>query len=161
MVALTETASGAKDERAAAPPPIPGPGEIGDLRDPLQALAQFYRAFNTRDPGLMDRSWAHSPDVVVISPLAGLLRGWPAIRSAYERAFREPGGPETEFFDYTLQGSDDLCVVVGRERGNATAGGRTVGLTGRTTNVLRRAKDGTWKLVHHHISLDGPQTPTT
>lgn len=160
MVSLTEVAPSAGDDRIGVPPPIPGPGEIGDLRDPVQALAQFYRAFNTRDPDLMDRSWEHSPDVAVISPLAGLLRGWLAIRSAYERAFQEPGGLETEFFDYTLQGSGDLCVVVGRERGNATVGGRTVRLTGRTTNVLRRAKDGTWKLVHHHITLDGPPAPT-
>ncbi len=143
------------DDRTAVPPSIPGPGEVGDLRDPLQALAQFYRAFNTRDVDLMDRSWEHSPDVVVISPLVGLIRGWPTIRSAYVRAFREPGGPVTEFFDYAIQGSGDLCLLVGRERGSAKVGGKTVPLTGRATNVLRRAKDGCWKLVHHHISLDG------
>ncbi len=143
-------------EPAAVARPIPGPGEIGDLRDPLQALAQFYRAFNTRDVELMERSWEQSPDVVVISPLVGLLRGWSTIRSAYERAFREQGGPQTEFFDYTVLASGDLCLVVGRERGNATVGGKTVRLTGRATNVLRRGKDGTWKMAHHHISLDRP-----
>ncbi len=158
MVSLTEATPSARDGRTTIPPPIPGPGEIGDLRDPVQALAQFYRAFNTGDVDLMGRSWEHSPDVVVISPLVGLLRGWPTIRSAYERAFREPGGLVTEFFDYTVQGSGDLCVVVGRERGNTTIGGRTVSLTGRATNVLRRADDGTWKMVHHHISLDEPPT---
>ncbi len=144
------------EEPTAVARPIPGPGEIGDLRDPLQALAQFYRAFNARDVDLMDRSWEHSPDVVVVSPLVGLIRGWPAIRSAYERVFREAAGPQAEFFDYSLQSSGDLCLVVGRERGNATVGGKTVRLTGRATNVVRRAKDGTWKMVHHHVSLDGP-----
>ncbi len=148
------------DDHTTLAPPIPGPGEISNLRDPVQALAQFYRAFNARDVDLMDRIWEHSPDIVVVSPLIGLLRGWPAIRSAYERAFREQGGPQTEFFDYTVQASGDLCLVVGRERGNATVGGKTVRLTGRATNVLRRAENGTWKMVHHHISLDGSPAPT-
>ncbi len=147
------------DDRTAVPPPIPGPGEIGDVRNPLRALAQFYRAFNTRDVDLMDRSWEHSPDVAVVSPLVGLLRGWSTIRRAYERAFQEPGGPVTEFYDYTVRESGELCVVVGRERGHAEVGGKTVQLTGRATNVLRRAKDGTWRLVHHHISLDEPAAP--
>ncbi len=155
MVSLTETAPGVQDEQSTVPPPIPGPGENGDLRDPVQALAQFYRAFNERDVDLMDRSWEHSPDTVVVSPLVGLLRGWPTIRSAYERAFREPGGPVTEFCDYTVQAAGDLCLVVGRERAHVTVDGRTVRVTGCATNVLRRAKDGTWKLMHHHISLDG------
>ncbi len=155
MVALTETAPSARDELSAVPPPIPGSGGIGDLRDPVQALAQFYRAFNTRDVDLMDRSWDHSPDTVVVSPLVGLLRGWPTIRSAYELAFHERGGPVTEFFDYTLQASGELCLAVGRERAHVTVDGRSVRVTGCATNVLRRSKDGTWKLVHHHISLDG------
>jgi hypothetical protein len=36
---------------------MPGDHELGDLREPVQALVQFYRAFNNRDVEMMDRTW--------------------------------------------------------------------------------------------------------
>jgi hypothetical protein len=35
--------------------PITGNEELGDLSEPQQALAQFYRAFNTRDLKMMTK----------------------------------------------------------------------------------------------------------
>ncbi|MGI0071284.1 MAG: nuclear transport factor 2 family protein [Thermoplasmata archaeon] len=65
----------------------------------MEALVRFYRAFNDRDLKLMEESWDHSPEVVAISPLGGVVRGWPAIRGGHERMFQGPDRIETEFFD--------------------------------------------------------------
>jgi hypothetical protein len=37
--------------------PITGREDLGDLRSPLRALAQFYAAFNRRDLHAMRRNW--------------------------------------------------------------------------------------------------------
>jgi hypothetical protein len=38
--------------------PITGNEELGDLSQPQQGLAQFYRAFNSRDLKMMDDNFA-------------------------------------------------------------------------------------------------------
>jgi hypothetical protein len=43
--------------------PITGNEELGDLSQPQQGLAQFYRAFNSRDLKMMDDNFAHSDEV--------------------------------------------------------------------------------------------------
>jgi hypothetical protein len=45
--------------------PITGNEDLGDLSLPQQALAQFYRAFNTRDLKMIDENFAHSDDVAI------------------------------------------------------------------------------------------------
>ena len=42
--------------------PITGNEDLGDLSQPQQALAQFYRAFNTRDLKMMDENFGHSDE---------------------------------------------------------------------------------------------------
>jgi len=51
--------------------PITGNEELGDLSQPHQGLAQFYRAFNTRDLKMMDDNFAHSDEVAIDNPLGG------------------------------------------------------------------------------------------
>ena len=55
--------------------PITGNEELGDLSQPQQALAQFYRALNTRDLKMMDENFAHSDEVAIDNPLGGIRRG--------------------------------------------------------------------------------------
>ena len=45
--------------------PITGKEELGDLSQPQQALAQFYRAFNTRDLAMIDDNLAPSDEVAI------------------------------------------------------------------------------------------------
>jgi hypothetical protein len=52
--------------------PITGNEDLGDLSQPQQALAQFYRAFNTRDLKMMDENFAHSDEVAIDNPLGGI-----------------------------------------------------------------------------------------
>jgi hypothetical protein len=55
--------------------PITGRDDLGDLRSPLQALAQSYAAFNRRDLHTMSRNWLQSVDVAMDNPLGGMTRG--------------------------------------------------------------------------------------
>src|ERR1700704_5928671 len=64
--------------------PITGKEELGDLSQPPQALAQFYRAFNTRDLKMMDDNFAPSDDVAIDNPLGGIRRGADQPHKMYE-----------------------------------------------------------------------------
>jgi ketosteroid isomerase-like protein len=136
--------------------PITGGEAVAEESEPLAALAQFYRAFNSRALALVAESWHHAEDVAMDNPLGGITRGWPAIRAVYERIFRGPARVKVEFHDYTLHRAGDVFYAVGRERGTCAAGGGTLNLAIRTTRVFRRF-DGVWRQVHHHGSIDDPQ----
>jgi hypothetical protein len=97
--------------------PITGREDLGDLRSPVQALAQFYAAFNRRDLHSMSRNWLQSADVAMDNPLGGIARGWQAIRAVYERLFTGLARVSVEFYDYTIHSTPDLFYAVGRERG--------------------------------------------
>jgi ketosteroid isomerase-like protein len=137
--------------------PLPGTIEATDPRDPVQVLGRFYRAFNDRNLALMETVWYHSAETSVVSPLVGLVRGWPAIRSAYEQGFRSAMHITTEFYDYTVHPFGDVFSAVGRARARSTTPSGSVEVVGQATNILRRSPDGSWKLVHHHVSVAGPQ----
>ena len=102
---------------------ITGQEDLGDLSQPRQVLAQFYRAFNTRDLGLMADNWDTSDEAAMDNPLGGLKRGWSEIRPVYERIFGSPARVRVEFHDYTLHGSDAMFCAVGRERGQLVTAG--------------------------------------
>jgi ketosteroid isomerase-like protein len=140
-------------------PAIPGQRPLGDPHEPVQALVRFYRAFNERDLRLMEESWDHSPDVVAMSPRVGMARGWSTLRAGYERMFHGEDRIETEFYDYTIHLAGDLFFALGRERGHMYSGGRALEVTGQATNIFRRGTDGSWKLIHHHVSPNGPPVP--
>jgi SnoaL-like domain len=136
--------------------PITGREAAGDLRDPVQALAQFYRAFNSRDLALMAENWEESDSVAMDNPLGGIMRGWPQIRSVYERIFQSKARVQVEFYDYTLHVVDDVFYAVGRERGTFEAAATKLDLAIRTSRIFRRVGDR-WRQVHHHGSIDDPQ----
>jgi ketosteroid isomerase-like protein len=137
--------------------PITGNDYTGNQRDSLQALAQFYRALNSRDLALMQQNWANSAEAAMDNPLGGIKRGWSAIQTIYERLFQSTGAYQFEFYDYTLHESGDLFYVVGRERGELVVSGRGMRLTIRTSRIFRRDVGGKWRQVHHHGSIDDPQ----
>ena len=45
------------------------------FHEPLQALAQFYRALNTRDLALMEQNWDNTDQAAMDNPLGGIKRG--------------------------------------------------------------------------------------
>jgi ketosteroid isomerase-like protein len=137
--------------------PITGREDSADQRQASQALAQFYRALNTRDLDLMQRNWANSAEAAMDNPLGGIKRGWAEIRPIYEKLFASQGAYRFEFYDYTLHGGSDLFYAVGRERGELEVGGAPMQIAIRTTRVFRRDDHGNWRQVHHHGSIDDAQ----
>lgn len=135
--------------------PVTGQEDLGDLTQPGQALAQFYKALNARDLGLMEQNWDGSPEAAMDNPLGGIRRGWPEIRETYRGLFRTPWTYSFEFWDYTLHRAADVFWVVGRERGRLTKGGDTLDLAIRTTRLFRRTEAG-WRQIHHHGSIEEP-----
>lgn len=134
--------------------PVTGRENISDATEPLAALAQFYRALNTRDLALMEQNWGASSDTVMDNPLGGIKRGWPEIRDVYERLFAGNNRYQFEFYDYTLQRYGEIFIAVGRERGHViTESSQRLDLNIRTTRIFRWA--GTqWRQIHHHGSID-------
>jgi ketosteroid isomerase-like protein len=104
--------------------PVTGRENSRDQREALQALAQFYRALNTRDLELMQQNWTSSSEAAMDNPLGGIKRGWSEIRTTYEKLFASKGAYRFEFYDYTLHETGDLFYVVGRERGELDVTGR-------------------------------------
>lgn len=131
--------------------------EGADSAPPLLALAEFYRAFNSRDLALMERNWENSPEAVMDNPLGGIKRGWPEIRQVYQRIFAGPARVQIEFHDYTLHVAGDVFWVVGRERGRFESEAASFDLAIRTTRLFRRDAAGRWRQVHHHGSIEDPQ----
>ncbi len=125
------------------------------LTPPLQALVQFYAAFNGRDLEAMARNWEPSDEVAMDNPLGGIKRGWNEIRSIYERLFNGPARAYVEFYDYSLHETSEMFYVVGRERGQFALGDEEIPLAIRTSRIFRK-RDGQWRQAHHHGSIDDP-----
>lgn len=134
---------------------ITGYEDLGDLSRPEQALAQFYRAFNTRDMLLMSDNWEQGEEAIMDNPLGGIKRGWPEIRAVYERIFNSSAKVQVEFYDYTIQHHGAVFLAIGRERGRFEQAGRVLDLAIRTTRIFR-SSGKRWRQVHHHGSFDDP-----
>ncbi len=135
--------------------PITGKENPRDLPPQLQALSEFYAAFNQRDLEKMARVWAPSDEAVIVNPV-GITRGWEEIRAGYNHMFSGSGSGQVELYDYSVHADGELCYVVGRERGEYRHKGTRIPLAARTTNILKSI-GGRWRLVHHHVSLEDPE----
>jgi ketosteroid isomerase-like protein len=133
--------------------PITGNEELGDLSRPQQALAQFYRAFNSRDLKMIDDNFAASDDVAIDNPLGGIRRGADEPHKMYESVFKSPANVHVVFWDYTIHRAADVFWAVGRERGTYVDGGVEKDLNVRTTRVFQLI-DGRWRQMHHHGSIE-------
>jgi ketosteroid isomerase-like protein len=141
--------------------PVTGREYEGNQREAMQALAQFYRALNSRDLEMMQQNWANSAEVAMDNPLGGIKRGWSEIRTTYEKLFGSKGAYRFEFYDYTFHETGDLFYVVGRERGELDMSGGPMKLAIRTSRIFQREADARWRQVHHHGSIDDPQMLAT
>ena len=138
--------------------PVTGEETIPDSSNPLAVLAQFYRALNSRDLGLMQQNWDSSDEAIMNNPLGGIKRGWVEIGDVYRRLFASPKPYRFEFYDYTLQRYGEVFLAIGRERGRLETGdGRQLNLAIRTTRIFRWT-DACWRQIHHHGSIEDAET---
>jgi ketosteroid isomerase-like protein len=133
--------------------PITGNEDLGDLSQPQQALAQFYRAFNTRDINMIDENFAHSDEVAIDNPRGGIRRGAGEPHKMYEGVFKSPADVHVEFWDYTIHRAGDVFWAVGRERGTYRDGSDMKTLNIRTTRIFQFI-NGRWRQMHHHGSIE-------
>ena len=133
--------------------PITGKEDLGDLSQPKQALAQFYKAFNTRDLKMIDDNFVASDEVAIDNPLGGIRRGSDVAHKMYDGVFKSPADVRVEFWDYTIDRVGDVFWAVGRERGTYRDGAAVKNLAIRTTRIFRLI-DGRWRQVHHHGSIE-------
>ena len=126
-----------------------------DPASPVAALSAFYSAFNTRDITMMARNWHDDADASMSNPLGGIARGWPAIRTVYQRIFEGRARVRVAFHDFRLHEAGDMFYAVGRERGVLERDDLRLEPAIRTSRLFRRI-DGAWRQVHHHGSFDAP-----
>jgi hypothetical protein len=124
--------------------------------DPMTALIEFYRAFNSRDLDLMADNWEQSDEASMSNPLGGVKRGWNEIRQVYTNIFNGKARVYVEYYDYSIHHSGVMFTAVGRERGFFQLGDQKIELAIRTSRTYR-LDCGKWRQVHHHGSIDKPE----
>ena len=135
---------------------ITGKENLVDIKDEkLKALTEFYKAFNSRDFGLMQKNWLNAEEIAMDNPLGGIKRGWQEIKEIYTRIFSGKVLVYVEYYDYTIIDIDGGFCAVGRERGSVTIGDKTLELAIRTSRVYKLI-DKEYKQVHHHGSIENP-----
>ena len=136
--------------------PINGTSCPDQVSTPVEALQEFYYAFNSGDLEVMAINWASGSNIVMSNPLGGIKRGWDEIGAVYQRIFNGPANVYVEFYDYRLFDSDSMFCVAGRERGYLVEGSKRLDLAIRTSRIFRQI-GGRWRQVHHHGSIDSPE----
>ena len=124
--------------------------------DALDALIEFYKAFNTRDLAALAVNWEQGDGPSMDNPMGGIRRGWQSISEGYMKLFDGPAIVQVKFHDFTSQGGDDWHLFVGREVGTCTTPHQRMDVRFRTTRWFTRRR-GAWRQLHHHGSIEEPK----
>jgi len=122
---------------------------------PLDALIEFYRSFNGKDLAGLESVWLAGRDPSMDNPIGGIRRGWSSIAEGYTKLFNGQAEVNVTFHDFTSQGGQDWHLFAGRERGECKTPEERMDLAIRTSRWFVR-KEGVWRLLHHHGSIDDP-----
>jgi hypothetical protein len=135
---------------------ITGDEDHVDPRIPEGALAEFYRAFNSRDLALMEQNWA-GDEAVLYHELGGVRYGWTEIRELYEQTLlASPAGVLMTFHDYRIDRFSDTFFAVGLERGLLRTQADVLEFRIRASRVFGW-RGGRWRQIHHHGSIEEPE----
>lgn len=122
---------------------------------PLDALIDFYGAFNSHDLVALARNWVEGDAPSMSNPIGGIRRGWHAINEGYSKLFDGPATVQVTFHDFSSQGGSDWHLFVGRERGICKTPETELELRFRTTRWFVKI-DEQWRQLHHHGSAEEP-----
>jgi hypothetical protein len=122
----------------------------------VDALIEFYRAFNAGDLLGLEAVWLGGSEPSMDNPIGGIRRGWDQIKEGYSKLFKGQAKVHVTFHDFTSQGGDDWHLFVGRERGACKTARETLDVAFRTTRWFVR-KNGAWRQFHHHGSVEDPK----
>ena len=135
---------------------ISGTETRADDGSALDALIEFYRAFNNADIGDLEAIWAAGDAPSMDNPIGGIRRGWGEIAQGYSRLFEGGAEVSVTFHDFTAQGGEDWHLFVGRERGVCKTDAETLDVAFRTTRWFVK-ENGVWRQLHHHGSVEDPK----
>ena len=119
----------------------------------LDALIDFYCAFNARDLDGLAANWEQGDAPSMDNPMGGIRRGWNAISEGYMKLFGGSAIVQVTLHDFTSQGGDDWHLFVGREIGTCTTPDKKMDVRFRTTRWFTR-RGGPWRQLHHHGSIE-------
>lgn len=122
----------------------------------LDALIEFYRAFNAADMVGLEAIWFPGAAASMDNPIGGIRRGWNEIAEGYSKLFGGAATVNVAFHDFTSQGGREWHLFVGRERGKCQTASDSLDVAFRTTRWFVQV-DGGWRQLHHHGSVEDPE----
>lgn len=137
--------------------PITGQEAKPDDTSPYSALVDFYNSFNNQNFESMETNWLQTVEASMSNPLGGIKRGWSDIKEVYKKIFNGSAKVYVEFYDYSIYKTNSMFIAVGRERGTLEFNNEIIDLAIRTSRVYC-IHDNQWKQIHHHGSMDNPQS---
>jgi ketosteroid isomerase-like protein len=130
----------------------------------VQANEGFYRAFESLDPGQMEKVWARDDSIQCGHPGWQVLRGWKSVMESWRRIFENTPAVRFMLTDISVEVRGAIAWVTLYENLIGTVEGQNVSATVLTTNIFEKTPEG-WRLIHHHgssVAQPPPQAnPTT
>lgn len=130
----------------------------------VQANEGFYRAFESLDPGQMEKVWAREDSIQCGHPGWQVLRGWKSVMESWRRIFENTPAVRFMLTDISVEVRGAIAWVTLYENLIGTVEGQNVSATVLTTNIFEKTPEG-WRLIHHHgssVAQPPPQAnPTT
>ena len=130
----------------------------------VQANEGFYRAFESLDPGQMEKVWAREDSIQCGHPGWQVLRGWKSVMESWRRIFENTPAVRFMLTDISVEVRGAIAWVTLYENLIGTVEGQNVTATVLTTNIFEKTPEG-WRLIHHHgssVAQPPPQAnPTT
>lgn len=123
----------------------------------LNAVIDFYHAFNHQEMSAVALNWHQDNQVIMSNPLGGVKKGWQEIEAVYEKIFNGSAKLHVEFYDFSLHAGTEMFVIAGRERAQLIKNNEKILLAIRTSRVFQFVH-GDWKQIHHHGSIEEPET---
>jgi len=130
----------------------------------MQANESFYRAFESLDPGQMEKVWAEGDSIQCGHPGWQILRGRKAVMESWRRIFENTPAIRFMLTDISIEVRGAIAWVTLYENLIGAVEGQNVSATVLTTNIFEKKPEG-WRLIHHHgssVAQPPPQAdPTT
>lgn len=117
----------------------------------LAANREFYRAFEKKDLEAMSAIWSKGTGCSCVHPGRGMIRGWDAIRTSWEKIFSQADYLEIEIDSAFVEANGNIAYVTLTENVMQVTRRRRLQAQSIATNIFE-AMSGRWYLVHHHGS---------
>lgn len=125
---------------------------MNDDRQAILVVNQaFYRAFEKKDLGAMEKIWSQGTLSSCVHPGRGVLKGWERIREAWVQIFEHTDYIEIDTDLIRTEVSGDLAYVLLVENILQIGSQQRIEAQSIATNVFERLGEH-WYLIHHHGS---------